>query len=266
VSRQDAERKRLERNIHDGAQQEVLALLVNLRLTQTLMSRKPERAAKLLAEQATAAHATIDTLTALSSGLYPRLLTESGPVVALRSAVSIGPIPVTLTATEVPRCSPEVEAAVYFCCLEAVQNAGKHSSASSITIDIHGGPDIGSIEFIVHDDGRGFTVSRVPGNGLANIRDRIESLQGTVTITSIPVEPEENAPPGNPDQRPDDGTASPGQRHGTTIRAQIPLLAAAFTPGPAQPGFADVDRAAAGGEEPGRGQVEQIQSSLTAGG
>lgn len=223
VSRQDAERKRLERNIHDGAQQEVLALLVNLRLTQTLMSRKPERAAKLLAEQAAAAHATIDTLTALSSGLYPRLLTESGPVVALRSAVSIGPIPVTLTATDVPRCSPEVEAAVYFCCLEAVQNAGKHSGASGITIDIRGWPDLGSIEFAVVDDGCGFRVSSVPSNGLANIRDRIESLQGTVTITSIPAEPADNPPPALLHQIPDGGSGGSAEQHGTTIRAKIPI-------------------------------------------
>ena len=97
VARQDAERQRLERNIHDGAQQEVIALLVNLRLAQTLLTRSPERGARLLSEQAAAARATIDTLTALSRGLYPRLLTEAGPVAALRAAVASGPIPVHLT-------------------------------------------------------------------------------------------------------------------------------------------------------------------------
>ena len=83
--------KRLERNIHDGAQQEVIALLVNLRLAQTLLARSPERGARLLAEQAAAARATIDTLTALSRGLYPRLLTDAGPVAALARRRGVRP-------------------------------------------------------------------------------------------------------------------------------------------------------------------------------
>ena len=138
VARQDAERQRLERNIHDGAQQEVIALLVNLRLAQALLTRAPERGARLLGEQASAARATIGTLTALSRGLYPPLLTEAGPVTALTAAVASSPVPVDVTSCDVPRCPPEVEAAVYFSCLEAVQNACKHSGATRITIDIRG--------------------------------------------------------------------------------------------------------------------------------
>jgi len=200
VTRQDAERQRLERNIHDGAQQEVIALLVNLRLTQTLLSRAPERGARLLSEQAAAARSTIDTLTALSRGLYPRLLTDAGPVAALTAAVATGPIPVDLTSADVPRCSPDVEAAVYFSCLEAVQNASKHSHAALITIEIRGrfGDDgTGEIEFRVTDDGDGFDRALRTGNGLLNICDRIECVQGIVSITS-----------------------QPGQ--GTAIQAQIP--------------------------------------------
>jgi signal transduction histidine kinase len=277
VSRQDAERKRLERNIHDGAQQEVLALLVNLRLTQTLMSRKPERAAKLLAEQAAAAHATIDTLTALSSGLYPRLLTESGPVAALRSAVAVGPIPVTLTAIAVPRCAPEVEAAMYFCCLEAVQNAGKHSGASVITIDIRGRPDLGTIEFTVDDNGRGFSVDHSPGNGLANIRDRIESLQGSISISSV-TEHRDQELPGPDGAAPKGEQAIAGGRHGTTIRAQIPVSATVFTEAPAGPntagdgGGAAPSRVTAGGatatgsSDSGHGPISLNESPRSAGG
>ena len=137
VTRQDAERQRLERNIHDGAQQEVIALLVNLRLAQTLLGRAPERGARLLSEQAAAAGRRIDTLTALSRGLYPRLLTDAGPVAALRAAVASGPIPVRPHLDRrCPGCHRELEAAVYFCCLEAVQNATKHSGASRIRISI----------------------------------------------------------------------------------------------------------------------------------
>jgi signal transduction histidine kinase len=203
VTRQDAERQRLERNIHDGAQQEVIALLVNLRLTQTLLARAPERGARLLSEQGAAARSTIETLTALSLGLYPRLLTDAGPVAALAAAVSSGPIPVDLTSSDVPRCPPDVEAAVYFSCLEAVQNASKHSRAARITIEISGrfGDDgIGEIALTVTDDGDGFDPACRTGNGLLNICDRIECVRGTVSINS-----------------------RPGQ--GTSITARIPTLA-----------------------------------------
>ncbi len=202
VARQDTERKRLERNIHDGAQQEVIALLVNLRLAQTLLRRSPERGARLLAEQAAAARATIDTLTALSRGLYPRLLTDAGPIAALTAAVASGPIPVDLTSGDVPRCAPAVEAAIYFCALEAVQNATKHSGADRITIDIRRLSGTGPIELTVTDDGHGFALDRPSTGGLANIRDRIESVQGTVSVLS-------NIPAG------------------TTVRALIPLAGGA---------------------------------------
>ena len=215
VTRQDAERQRLERNIHDGAQQEVIALLVNLRLAQTLLTRSPERGARLLSEQAAAARATIDTLAELSRGLYPRLLTDAGPVAALTAAVASGPIPVDLTSSDVPRCPPDVQAAVYFSCLEAVQNATKHSGATRITIDIRGrfgDHGTGRIELTVTDDGRGFDISRPSGGGLANIRDRIESVQGVVSIDSTP-------------------------GRGTTIRAGIPTAASTLdaVPGSTRP-------------------------------
>ena len=213
VSRQDAERQRLERNIHDGAQQEVIALLVNLRLAQALLTRAPERGARLLVEQAGAARATIDTLNALARGLYPPLLTEAGPVTALTAAVASSPVPVDLISYDVPRCPPDVEAAVYFSALEAVQNACKHSGATRITIDVQGRfhPDgTGEIVMNVTDDGRGFDTTRRTGNGLLNISDRIECVQGSISITSAV---------GN----------------GTTIRTRIPCAAniLAMTHGPA---------------------------------
>lgn len=189
VERQDAERQRLERNIHDGAQQQVIALLVNLRLVQTLLGRSPERGARLLGQQAAAARESVDTLTALSSGLYPPMLTEAGPVAALSAAVTDGPIPVELVSSRLPRCPSDVEAAVYFSCLEAVQNAGKHSGAAAVRIEIDGrfGADgTGEIDVTVADDGRGFDVDERTGSGLLNIRDRIESVRGTVSITSVP--------------------------------------------------------------------------------
>ena len=196
VARQDAERQRLERNIHDGAQQQVIALLVNLRLAQTLLRRSPERAQRLLCEQAEAARATVDTLTALSRGLYPPLLTAAGVEVALRAVAQLGPIPVRMTCTGMRRYPSLVEATAYFCCLEAVQNATKHSGAKVITIELLSQPD--GVEFTVTDDGRGFTPGD-PGGGLANLRNRIESVQGVLTVRSEP-------------------------HHGTTVRATVPDL------------------------------------------
>jgi len=141
---------------------------------------------RLLSEQSAAARAAIETLTELSRGLYPRLLAEAGPVAALAAAVASGPIPVDLTSHDVPRCPPAVEGAMYFCALEAVQNATKHSGASRISIDIRRRTGDGPIELTVTDDGRGLVLDRPSVGGLANIRDRIESVQGAVSIVSNP--------------------------------------------------------------------------------
>ncbi|HEY4991654.1 MAG TPA: ATP-binding protein [Nakamurella sp.] len=224
VDRQDAERQRLERNIHDGAQQEVIALLVNLRLAQTLLTRSPERGTRLLAEQAAAARSTIATLTALSRGLYPRMLTDDGPVAALTAAVAAGPIPVELRADRVPRCAPDVEAAIYFSCLEAVQNATKHSGAARITIVISGrfrAGGVREIDLTVTDDGQGFDTTRRTGNGLFNMQDRIECVQGTVSVDSAP-------------------------GRGTTMRARIPTAAGTLGSAPGSTGTIEDHRSPSG--------------------
>jgi signal transduction histidine kinase len=185
VVRQDAERKRLERNIHDGAQQEVIALLVNLRLVQTLLGRAPDRAVGLLAGQAEAFRTTISTLTELAHGLYPQTLTEQGPVPALRAIARRSLVAVALTADELPRLPADLEAAIYFCAVEAMQNAAKHASVSGIRIDIRFRGTRLAID--ISDDGVGFDPQQVsPGQGLANIRDRVESLGGRLQLTSDP--------------------------------------------------------------------------------
>ncbi|HEY5879164.1 MAG TPA: ATP-binding protein [Nakamurella sp.] len=186
VTRQDAERKRLERNIHDGAQQEVIALLVNLRLVQTLLGRASDRAVGLLGAQADSFSSTIDSLAELAQGLYPRTLTEDGPVPALRVAAGRSPVPVTLTADTLPRLPTDREATLYFCAVEAMQNAAKHAAADQIRIDIRDGPG-GHVRMVIADDGRGFDESRItPGRGLANVRDRVESVGGRLRLTSSP--------------------------------------------------------------------------------
>jgi signal transduction histidine kinase len=181
VDIQDAERKRLERDIHDGAQQHLVALAVNLRLAHTLADRSPERADALLAAQQTAAQDAIDTLVSLSRGIYPRLLGEDGVTAALRAATRNSPVPVELTAHDVGRYPPLVEATAYFFSLEAVQNAAKHAKAAAIRAELRTRP--GSLLVAVEDDGVGFDPLAAPqGAGLANMRDRVESIGGTVTM------------------------------------------------------------------------------------
>jgi signal transduction histidine kinase len=186
IETQDTERRRLERDLHDGAQQHLVALTVNLRLAQTLSGSSPERAASLLGLQADAAAVAIETISSLSRGIYPRLLSEQGLVAALRSAVATSAIPVAITADGMARLPAGVEAALYFCCMEAVQNAAKHSGASTLTVCL--GHHAGSSRLAVIDDGHGFSPSggRSTGAGLANMRDRLDAVGGVLTVTSLP--------------------------------------------------------------------------------
>jgi signal transduction histidine kinase len=187
IAAHDAERRRLERDLHDGAQQHLVALTVNLRLAQTISGRSPERAAHLLAEQADAARVAIDTLTSLSRGIYPPLLGAEGLVSALRSAAASSSIPVTVDSTTTERPPAAVEAALYFCCMESVQNAAKHSGADCVAVRLV--DRAGRWRLSVLDQGTGFD-SRGPasgtGVGLVNMRDRLDAVGGTLTVASRP--------------------------------------------------------------------------------
>ena len=185
IETQDAERRRLERDLHDGAQQHLVALAVNLRLAQTVAADSPERAANILGHQADAARVAIETLSSLSRGIYPRQLSDEGLVAALLSAIATSAIPVTVTTDEVGRLPAAVEAALYFCCMEAVQNAAKHSGASTVAVRLS--EECGETCLVVTDDGAGFDPAGVHdgGAGLANMRDRLDAVGGTVTVTSL---------------------------------------------------------------------------------
>jgi signal transduction histidine kinase len=195
VTAQDEERRRLERDIHDGAQQHLVALAVNLRLAQTLLARAPERAPPVLAGLETAADDTIATLSALSRGVYPRLLTDAGLPAALHAAAAMSSAPVDVeTQAELAERPPaDIEAAVYFCCLEALQNAAKHSGATRIAVRLE--RRAGTLQLTVDDDGAGFAAgtgsddagglqAQRGGSGLTNMRDRIESVGGVLVIDS----------------------------------------------------------------------------------
>jgi signal transduction histidine kinase len=188
VQTQDDERRRLERDIHDGAQQHLVALAVNLRLAQTLATSAPARATAQLRSQARAADETIETLVALSSGMYPRLLDEEGLVPALRAAAVTSPVDVRIDAEEVPRQPRQVEAALYFCCLEALQNAAKHAGAQRVDVRLERtGPEKAVLRLRVHDDGAGFDRAVASaGAGLSNMRDRLDAVGGEVIVESWP--------------------------------------------------------------------------------
>ncbi len=185
VDVQDHERRQLERNIHDGAQQHMVALAVNLRLAQTLTTDAPDRARALLAQQRAATTDAIDTLVDLSAGIYPPTLRDDGLTDAIAKASARSIIPVRITSRHVGRYPSAIEAATYFVCLEALQNATKHSRAGRIEVRLTGEPD--QLTLQVEDDGIGFDRSTTPaGAGLTGMGDRVEALGGTLTMRSVP--------------------------------------------------------------------------------
>jgi signal transduction histidine kinase len=184
VSSQELERRRLERDLHDGAQQQLVALTINLRLAKALGRSSPDDAAELLAEQATAAGDAIDTLARLSAGAQPRVLTEDGLAAALAAAAEVSPIPVHLDLADVGRLEPDVEAAAYYCALEALQNAAKHSRASRIDLQMCALAD--ELLLRISDDGQGLPSGPSTGTGLASMHQRAASVNGAVTVRSRP--------------------------------------------------------------------------------
>jgi signal transduction histidine kinase len=185
VTAQDEERRRLERNLHDGAQQHLVALKVKLGLAEMLMSRDAEKAKLTLTQLKGDADEALETLRDLARGIYPPLLAEKGLGAALESQARKATIPVTVDADGIGRYSQDVEAAVYFSVLEALQNVQKYAQASQATVRLR--EDGGALRFEIADDGKGFDVAATAkGSGLTNMADRIDALGGEVEVTSAP--------------------------------------------------------------------------------
>jgi signal transduction histidine kinase len=179
VASGDAERRRVERNLHDGAQQHLVALAVNLRLTRDVVVEDPTGALEMLDLLAESVQQTIQELRELAHGIYPPLLVDSGLGEALRAACNRSPLDVGLTCEGIGRYPAEMEAAVYFCCLEALQNAAKH--APGATVEVRVWEDAGGILFSVRDDGPGFEPEAARrGHGFVNMADRLGAFGGTV--------------------------------------------------------------------------------------
>jgi signal transduction histidine kinase len=185
VAAQDEERRRLERNIHDGAQQQLVALGVKLRLLERLTTRDAASAAQMASELQAEAMQALDDLRDLARGIYPPLLADEGLAAALEAQVRRSPIPVEVVTDGVGRYPPELESALYFCCLEALQNVAKYARAARAEIRLSATAD--ELAFEVIDDGAGFDPeSATRGSGLQGMSDRLSAIGGTLQVRSRP--------------------------------------------------------------------------------
>jgi signal transduction histidine kinase len=198
VAASDAARRQIERNLHDGAQQHLVALAVNVRLARRLIETDAAASAELLDQLGTGIQDAVQELRALAHGIYPPLLVDRGISEALRSAAGKAALPTKVVAENLGRYSPEEEAAVYFCCMEALQNAAKHAGDEA-TATIRVWEEPGVLLFDASDTGRGFDLrTRALGAGFVNMNDRVGAIGGSVTVVSQP-------------------------GHGTTISGRIPI-------------------------------------------
>jgi signal transduction histidine kinase len=198
VTAADSSRRAIERNLHDGAQQHLVALAVKLGLARSIAEDgDTDTVLGLLEDLRADVQTTIGELRELAHGIYPPLLRDRGLGEALRTAATRSPLPCSVDVDLPGRYAEEIETAAYFCCLEAMQNAGKYAGeGASITVHLEG--TIDTLCCSLSDDGAGFDASTaVYGNGFLNMQDRLGAIGGELTVESAP-------------------------GHGTTVRASIP--------------------------------------------
>ena len=184
VKASDRERRRLERDLHDGAQQRLTAVQVKLRLLTEQV--EDEQLAVQLDAIGVVAGEAVDELRSLSHGIYPIVLQTAGPVQALRALAMTATIPIVVEDAGIGRCSSSLEAAIYFCCAEAIQNASKHGG-DGVTVAVSLDRDRNGIRFTIADDGVGMPESTTGmGDGLVGMRDRIGAVGGKLVVRSAP--------------------------------------------------------------------------------
>jgi signal transduction histidine kinase len=185
ITSADRERQRIERDLHDGAQQSLVALRIRLELAGELLKESPARAEEVLGQLGMDLDGALEQVRSLARGVYPSLLADRGLRDALRSAALRSPVPTTVDSDGIGRYPEDIEAAVYFCCLEAMQNAMKHAGGVA-TISVSLGVE-DDLRFEVRDDGAGFTEDDArSGAGLSNMRDRLAAAGGVLVIRTAP--------------------------------------------------------------------------------
>ncbi|HET7928834.1 MAG TPA: GAF domain-containing sensor histidine kinase [Actinomycetota bacterium] len=185
VAAQDEERRKIERNIHDGAQQQLVALTVKLRLAQGLVARDPARVEEMLDALRADTQSALDDLRDLARGIYPPLLADGGLVPALEAQARKAPLPVRVEAGDVGRYPRALESAVYFCALEALNNVAKYAGATAAIVRL--GQSNGHLSIEVIDDGRGFDPGAADrGTGLQGMADRLDAIGGELRVDSAP--------------------------------------------------------------------------------
>ena len=195
VAASDAERRRLERNLHDGAQQRLVALSLRLGIAERQLAGDPEGARATLREAGDELSRALEELRELARGLHPAVLTEHGLAAALAALTARAPTPVEILVDVGGRLPPPVEAASYYVVAESLANAGKHAAASAVRVAVTRAA--GGVRVEVSDDGVGGADAR-RGSGLRGLADRGEALGGRLRV-----------------QSPHGG--------GTTVRADLPL-------------------------------------------
>ena len=186
VAAADAERRRIERDLHDGAQQRLVALAVKLRLARRLVDADLDQARGMLDELRDEVKDAVEELRNLAHGIYPPLLLDQGLAAALGSAAQRATIPTRVEAGPVGRYPADLEAAAYFCCLEALQNAMKHAGPEATAV-VRAWEEGGTLRFSVSDDGAGFDpAARAGGTGFVNMADRLGAIGGNLRVDSTP--------------------------------------------------------------------------------
>ena len=200
VEAQDERAKKLERDIHDGAQQQLVAITVKLRLTQGLVRKDVAKAEGMLADLQAETQGALEDLRDLARGIYPPLLADKGLGAALEAQARKAAVPTSVESDRIGRYPQEVESAVYFCTLEALNNVAKYAEASRAEISL--AQLDGRLMFTVTDDGLGFdTDTKAYGTGLQGMRDRLDAIAGKLAVESAP-------------------------GHGTTITGTVPVRSA----------------------------------------
>ena len=185
VAAADDQRRRIERDIHDGAQQQLLAIAAKLAAAESAVGQDDERERALVAQLKAETSGALETLRKLARGIYPPLLADQGLVAAVTAQATKAPGPVEVSTDGVGRYPAEIETAIYFCCVEALQNAARHAPGSAVRASL--AEDRGQVMFTVTDDGPGFDpAAPAAGSGLQNMSDRLAALGGSCQVDSRP--------------------------------------------------------------------------------